>query len=268
MKRLLFTALALCSIAARAATLDVAAPAYASPDEKAVVLGTAQPGARITATPAPSGWMAVELAGPHTVYVTDKETTKNMEVRPNASYHAAPDAKSPVLGLAGENDAAEWADMAPNRFNKFSLKKPIVAYVRVAPTPVAPVVTEPVVTNTVAPAPAAQPYDDSTAVLRNDIPANSPVPAGQGLGAGEPRLARTFFGVVASTRTPLRPRRPFDFQLNDSSGNRIAYLDVSRLLQTEQIDAFGGRPVSIFGTAEPLGTGKEIVIRVETLKLQ
>jgi hypothetical protein len=68
---------------------------------------------------------------------------------------------------------------------------------------------------------------------------------------GEPRLARTFFGVVASTRNPLRPRRPYDFQLNDASGARIAFLDISRLMLTEQIEAFIDRPVTLFGTLPP-----------------
>ena len=47
---------------------------------------------------------------------------------------------------------------------------------------------------------------------------------------------------------------------------RIAYLDISKLLLTEQIDAFLGRPVSILGTAE--NVGRDLVIRVESLKLQ
>jgi hypothetical protein len=92
------------------------------------------------------------------------------------------------------------------------------------------------------------------------------VPPGQSVQSGEPRLARAFFGVVASTRNPLRPRRPWDFQLNDDGGSRIAYLDISRLLLTEQIDAFIGRPVSILGTVENVGS--DLVIRVESLKLQ
>lgn len=271
MKRLLFTTLALFSTAAaaRADTLATAQPVYASPAENALVLGTAQAGSRLATSPAPSGWQAVEFAGPHTVYVTEKDTLKNMEVRPGASYYAAPKADAPVIGLADEKDPATFADIV-GRYNKFSLDKPIIAYVRVVPTPVAPVeVASPAPAPEVIAAPvAAAPFTDSTAVLRNDIPANSPTVAGRGLEAGEPRLARTFFGTVASTRNPLRPRRPFDYQLNDSSGARIAYLDVSRLLQTEQIDAFIARPVTLFGTAEPLGTGKEIVIRVETLKLQ
>ncbi|MBC8011967.1 MAG: hypothetical protein H7067_17915 [Burkholderiales bacterium] len=278
MKRLLFTTLALFATAAasRADTLATAQPVYASPAENALVLGTAQAGSRLATSPAPSGWQAVEFAGPHTVYVTEKDTLKNMEVRPGASYYAAPKSDAPVIGLADDKDPATFADIV-GRYNKFSLAKPIIAYVRDTPTPVAPVEVAAVApVETAAPAPevvaaapvAAAPFTDSTAVLRNDIPASSPAVAGRGLETGEPRLARTFFGTVASTRNPLRPRRPFDYQLNDSSGARIAYLDVSRLLQTEQIDAFIARPVALFGTAEPLGTGKEIVVRVETLKLQ
>ncbi len=272
MKRSLLTALALLAAAlARADTLATAQPAYASPSETALILGTAQAGSRLATSPAPSGWQAVELAGPHTVYVLEKDTLKNFDVRPGAAYYAAPKADAPVIGLAGDNDSAEFADIA-GRFNKFSLKKPLVAYVRVAPVPVAPVAeptsAKPAPGDVAAPLPAA-PLTDSSATLRNDIPANSPVAPGHGLEAGEPRLARTFFGTVASTRNPLRPRRPYDFQLNDASGARIAYLDISKLLLTERIEAFIDRPVALFGTAEPIGiAGKEIVIHVETLKLQ
>lgn len=263
MSRLLASALALVAFAglARAATLDNALPAYASPDDKAVVIGTAAAGSRIVTTPAPSGWQAVELAGPHTVYVTEKDTLKNFEVRPGASYYAAPKADAPVIGLADEKDSVAFADIA-GRYNKFSLSKPIVAYVRAAATPVAPI-PAPVVAAEPVPAPA-----DYAPVLRNDIPASTPTTPGQGRELGEPRLARTFFGVVASTRNPLRPRRPHDFQLNDAAGSRIAYIDISRLLLTEQLETFVGRPVAIFGTAEKQTAGGDIVIHAETIKLQ
>ncbi len=257
-------ALLFATASAQADTLSTAQPAYASPDAQAQILGTARAGSRLAPSPAPSGWQAVELAGPHTVYVTEKDTLKNFEVRPGAPYYAAPRADAPVIGLSDDKDPAEFADIA-GRFNKFSLNKPLIAYVRVAPTPVAPVTPTPAPTP--APAPVA-PANDYGSTLRNDIPASSPAVAGSGLGVGEPNLARTFFGTVASTRNPLRPRRPYDFQLNDAGGQRIAYLDVSRLLLTEQIEAFIGRPVSLFGTTEVIGTGGEIVVRVETLKLQ
>ena len=283
MKRfLLATALLLAlSVLARAETLSTAAPAYASPDEAAPILGTARVGSRLATSVAPSGWQAVELAGPHTVFVAEKDTTKNFNVRPGAAYLSAARPDAPVIGLASDQDGAEFADIV-GRYNKFSLNKPITAYVRVAPVAVTPVV-EPVAPS-VAPAvleaapvadlppvpaePAPVPFADAGA-LRNDIPATSPAAAGQGVALGEPRLARTFFGTFASTRNPLRPRRPYDFQLNDAGGARIAYLDVSRLMQTERIEAFVGRPVSLFGTAEPMGvSGNEVVVRVETLKLQ
>lgn len=279
MKRLLATALALTTLSLRALTLDAPLPAYASPDVKAPILGTARTGTILTDGTAPSGWAAIALEGPHTVYVTQKDTLKNFEVRPGAAYLSQPRPDAPVLGLADEQDAAEFADIA-GRYNKFSLKKSLPAYVRVTPadaTLVAPVATpaEPAFTQseTAAPTPAATEtapalMADLTGTLNNDIPASSPTTPGQSAQLGEPRLARTFFGVVASTRNPLRPRRPYDFQLNDASGARIAYLDISRLLLTEQVEAFIARPVTLFGTAEPIGTSREIVIRVETLKLQ
>lgn len=280
MKRKVHLALALVLAAlslpgARAAVLEAPLPAYASPDASAPILGTARSGTALSSVPAPAGWAAVELAGPHTVYVTHKDTLKNFEVRPGAAYLSAPRANAPVLGLAGENDVAEFADVE-GKFNKFSLNKALVAYVRVPVAQVAPVVAP-------APAPASHAahaaatpapavdtlpplMDDLPGTLPQNIPANRPVAPGQSVESGEPRLARTFFGIVASSRNPLRPRRPYDFQLNDDGGTRIAYLDISKLLLTEQIEAFVGRPVSILGTAET--SGHDLVIRVESLKLQ
>ncbi len=277
MKRKVHLAIALVLAAlslpgARAVVLEAPLPAYASPDASAPILGTAQSGTALSSVPAPAGWAAVELAGPHAVYVTHKDTLKNFEVRPGAAYLSAPRANAPVLGLAGENDVAEFADVE-GKFNKFSLNKPLVAYVRVPVAPVAQVAAPahaPASHAAATPAPAADTLpplmDDLPGTLSQNIPANRPVAPGQSVESGEPRLARTFFGIVASSRNPLRPRRPHDFQLNDDGGTRIAYLDISKLLLTEQIEAFVGRPVSILGTAET--AGNDLVIRVESLKLQ
>ncbi len=255
---------------AHAAVLDTALPAYATPAEGALSLGTAPVGARLLGTTAPAGWAAVELPGPHAVFVAEKDTLKNFEVRPGAAYYAAPSTDAPVIGLAGEADRTEFADVE-GRFNKFSLAGPVTAYVRLpgapasTPLPVTSVATE-TATNPSTPPPL---MDDLASVLPSDAPALQPnVSPGRGLEAGEPRLARTFHGVVASTRNPLRPRRPYDYQLNDSGGSRIAYLDISRLLLTERMDAYLGRPVFILGSVASLGTGKELVIQVDSLKLQ
>ena len=269
MKRILLTALTLFTAAARAVTLEAPLPAYAAPDVKAPIIGSAKSGTKVASVAAPAGWSAIELVGPHTVYVTEKDTLKNFEVRPGGAYHSAPRADAPVVGLAGEKDPAEFVDVA-GRYNKFTLKKPIVAYVRTTSAAVNPAAAAPVPAATPVAASSSAPalMGDLNATLRNDIPASSPTTPGKSAQLGEPRLARTFYGTVASTRNPLRPRRPYDFQINDSTGARIAYIDISRLLLTEQIEAYVGRPVFILGTAEPIGSGGEIVIRCETFKLQ
>jgi hypothetical protein len=282
MKRNLLTALlaaAFCAagvLSSRAAGLAEAATAYAAPDASSTVLGTAKAGSRLATTPAPSGWQAVELAGPHTVFVAEKDTLKNFDVRPGASYFAAPRADAAVVGLANEKDPVQFADIA-GRYNKFSLNRALIGYVRLPVSAVAPVASLPAeslppiaATYPLEPTPAA-PISSSASdanVLRQDIPASTPVGPGQGLGAGEPQLARIFFGTLESTRNPLRPRRPHDFQLNDDNGNRFAFLDTSHLLLTEKLETFIGRNVTILGTAEPAPNSRDLIIHVETLKLR
>ena len=70
------------------------------------------------------------------------------------------------------------------------------------------------------------------------------------------------------TQKPLRPRRPYDYALNDEAGKRYAYVDVSRLLQTEQIEKYVDHNVVVFGAAKATADGKDIVITVETLQLK
>ncbi len=263
-------------LSSRAADLAEAATAYAAPDASSTVLGTAKAGSRIATTPAPSGWQAVELAGPHTVYVAEKDTLKNFDVRPGAAYFAAPRADSAVVGLAAEKDAVQFADIA-GRYNKFSLNRALIGYVRLPVSDVTPIATlpsaplapvEPAYTPAPAPTAPAGTFATDANVLRQDIPASTPVGAGQGLGAGEPQLARIFFGTIASTRSPFRPSRPYDFQLNDDNGNRFAFLNISNLLLTEKLETFIGRNVTIQGTAEPAPNSRDLIIHVESLKLR
>jgi len=256
-----------------AATLAEATTAYAAPDQGSTVLGTARVGSRIAATPAPSGWMAVELAGPHTVFVAEKDTLKNFDIRPGASYLAAPRPEASVIGVAGAKDDARFADIA-GRYNKFSLERSLIGFVKVAPTPIAEIPaapfaqTAPLAYSESVQAIPAPVHAIEANVLRQDIPAHSPVGAGQGIGAAEPQLARIFFGTIASSQSPFRPRRPHDFQLNDDNGNRFAYLDISNLLLTEKLETFIGRAVSIQGTAKTAKNSRDIIIHVESLKLR
>jgi hypothetical protein len=85
---------------------------------------------------------------------------------------------------------------------------------------------------------------------------------------GSSSLPRQYAGRFVSTRRPLAPRRPYDYALLDDSGQRFAYLDVSRLLQTEQVEKYVDLPVNVYGTARPGPEGREIILTVETLQLR
>src|SRR5207249_740524 len=85
---------------------------------------------------------------------------------------------------------------------------------------------------------------------------------------GSAALPRSFQGRFVSTRRPLAPRRPYDWALNDESGKRYAYLDISKLLQTEQIEKYTDHVVVVYGAARATPDGKDILIIVESLQLK
>jgi hypothetical protein len=98
-------------------------------------------------------------------------------------------------------------------------------------------------------------------------PTNAPGTAAATSDTG-PALARTFEGRFVSTHHAFAPRRPFDWALVDESGARLAYLDVSKLLFTDQIQAYNERSVAVVGTVHALPNGRDIVIAVESLELK
>ena len=85
---------------------------------------------------------------------------------------------------------------------------------------------------------------------------------------GSSTLPRLFQGKFVSTRSAFKPRRPFDWALDDDSGERYAYLDMSKLLLTEQLDKYIDRHVVVYGAAKSMAGRKDIVIVVESLQLR
>jgi len=67
---------------------------------------------------------------------------------------------------------------------------------------------------------------------------------------------------------PFPPRRPYGYALTDGSGRRFAYLDVSKLLLTDQIEKYLNLNVVVFGTARNSTDTRDIVITIETLQLK
>ncbi|MBL9208142.1 MAG: hypothetical protein JNN01_23855 [Opitutaceae bacterium] len=224
-------------------------------------------------TSAPPGWIAVELPGPHEVYVQNKDITKSLDVRPGAELRKGPKLDTPVLAVAGVGETLDITGLF-GRWTQLRLNRPLVGYIRTVGLPAAlPLASVPAAaprpTPTVGaptPAPVAPPPSKAAAVSpgTGGQPA-SLVSLGQG---GTDALPRMFEGRFVSTRNPFKPRRPFDWALSDESGSRFAYLDVSRLLQTEQIENYTNRNVAVFGAAKPMPGTKDFVIIVESLQLK
>lgn len=257
--RLPIAALLIAAASLTAAPLTENTPVYASPDDAGAPISSLAAGTDPVAAQgvnAPSGWLAVSLAGPHEVYAANRDVTKSLDVRTGASYRTEARDNAPVLATAGKDDPAEIIDYR-GRWTKFRLNKDITGYIRTAGAATAAPATSASAPAPAAPA-AAAPAPAITAIGRA-------APVGDG---GSSALPRLFQGKFASTYSPLRPRRPYDFQLNDDAGSRYAYVDVSKLLATEQLDKYIDRTVVIYGTARAVPNSRDMVVVAESLQLR
>ena len=260
-----------------AAPLTSTTAVHTRPDAAAPTVTVLKAGSEPTpaiglALPLPPGWQAVELTGPHEVYLQGKDLTKNLDIRPGSEFRTAPKADAPVLIAFTAGDKAEITGLR-GKWTQFKLEKKIVGYIQTG----SPIVA--------APAPTSSPRANETAARPTSgalpPPAPSPVPAAASAGGpsgrpaqminlgdgGSSALPRLFKGKLVSARRSLIARKPYDYQLNDDGGARYAYLDISKLLLTEQIEKYTDHTVVVYGTAKPVPNSKDIVIQVESLQL-
>ncbi|HTJ78804.1 MAG TPA: hypothetical protein VL357_07380 [Rariglobus sp.] len=260
--------LAATGAALSAAPLSQTTAVFAKPDATTAPVAVLKAGSEPVLapdTPAPAGWVAVSLAGPHKVYAANKDISKALQVHAGAPYRTEPKADAPIIALAADGDKAEISGLH-GRWTEFKLTKTIIGYIKssaspvvAAPKPVAaPAVSKP----ETLPAPAAAPTDVAPAAAI--VIPGKPAPMGDG---GSSALPRLFQGKLVSTYSAFRPRRPYDYQLNDAGGERYAYLDVSKLLATEQFNSYLDRTVVVYGTAKAVPGTKDVVILVESLQL-
>jgi hypothetical protein len=229
------------------------ATVYARPDPAAAVVkvlpsGTVPTPAFAPVEPAPEGWMAVEVPGPHEVYVENKHVGKNLDVKPGSGLRLRPDASAPVVAIMEAGDKTDLAGLAgPRRdWSQYRLEKPIVGYIKLSSAAA-----------TLPGAPVAA--------------AVTAVPSGPAVGGeiGRAPMPRFFEGRFTATENFLTYRHPYQFQLLDSAGNRFAYLDVSRLLLTDEPSKYVDHTVVIYGTARTINEkGTKRVIEVESLHLK
>lgn len=262
------TALALGSaISLAAAPLSRTTAVHTQPDATAAVITTLKAGTEPVAAPDPgadiaSGWMAIELPGPFEAYVENKDLTKSLDVKPGAPIRLAPSEEGGVLAVGDPEDKTKITGLR-GRWTQISLERPIVGYIRVDSTARQP----PPLATTPAAAPKAAPPAAPAPVTPAVGAAGRPAPSVERGDSGGSTLPRQFAGQFVSTRRPFTPRRPYDYALNDEAGRRYAYLDISKLMLTDQIENYVGRAVVVFGTARTPSGGQEIVIVVESLRL-
>lgn len=234
---------------------------HVRPTATAPTIGTLQAGTEPVAVTTgygvlPSGWLAVSIKGPHEVFVQQKDLTKSLDAKPGAPLHREPRTDSDVLTVAAEGDEAEIIGLR-GRWTQLSLKRDIVGYIQVSPTS-AP--------SQAMSAPPPAPRDPSPAAVPPSPAAGQAVPIVQN--PGEQSLPRLFQGRLTSTRNPLRPRRPYDYQLTGEGGERYAFADLSKLLLTEQLDKYLDRTVVVYGATQRVPGTQDIVVIVESLQLR
>jgi hypothetical protein len=254
--------------AAMAAPLSGPTAVHTRPDAKSpsiTILNAGTEPVAATGATAPSGWMAVELAGPHTAYVENKDFTKSLDVTPGASLYLAPKIDGGVLTVAEKNDRTT-IDGRLGKWSRVILDKKLVGYIKTSASNATPAIATAPAVPSQAPAPLSP--APVAPIARGVSTAGQPAPMVNLGDGGSATLPRSFQGRFVSTRRPLAPRRPYDWALNDEAGKRYAYLDVSKLLQTEQIEKYIDHVVVVYGTAKATADGKDILIQAESLQLK
>jgi SH3 domain-containing protein len=223
----------------------------------------------------PKGWSAIDIAGPHEAYLANRDLLKSMDARNGAAFRTLPKADAPILTTMQAGDQMEITGYK-GKWTQVKLTKKIVGYIQGWSGAIS---TSAAAGKTVTPSPAPAPTNRPTASVPFSPSPGAPAALASG-GAGRPAqmvdlgdggsssLPRLFQGKLVSTRSLLHPRRPYDYQLNDSGGQRYAYVDVSKLLQTEQIEKYLEHTITVYGTAKPVPDSKDIVIAAESLQLR
>jgi hypothetical protein len=255
---------------AATATLTATTAVHTKPDETSTIVTYLKAGSAPTpaTTPeaiadTPAGWMAVEIAGPFEAYVNGKDLNKSLDINPGAALHLQPKGDTGLLANYTQGDKVEITGTMKGKWFQIRLDKTLVAYIHASPKATAAAGAA-----TPAGALASAPTPATPATYGVAGPGQPAAQTGGGSDGGSAILPRSFEGVFVSTYRAFAPTRPFPYQLNDRTGARFAYLDASRISQTENLDKFLNNPVSVFGAARNVTGTKDIVILIESIQLR
>ena len=254
---LLLLAAALAAASLHAAPLTETTAVQARPEASAPAFAVLKAGTEPTlaaGVTAPPGWLAVELSGPYEAYVQNKDFLKSLDIHPGAPIRIAPKRDAPVLTTAEKGDAIEIIGLF-GKWTQVKFSKKIVGYIQVAgamPAAPPPMLAPMIINAAPPPAPVA-------------VDSNAP---GHAVNTDANTLPRLLEGKIVSTRHPFTPRRPYDYELDDTSGSRLAYVDVSHLLLTAHMENYIDHIVDVYGTVRLMDGGNNLVIAAESLQLK
>ncbi len=244
-----------------------ATPVHVKPDSGSTVLHLVKAGETLPTPTAsaglPTGWTAVSLAGPHDVFVENRYIGKDLDVKPGAPLHIGAKSTSAVLTQATLDDKIQITGLR-GRWTQLSLDQPVTGYVfgdtmpTSVPSTARLIVSTPVQDMQAIGSSSSKPASNVGKVVDRTAEERESLAA----------LPRLFEGVLASTRSPLRPRRPYDFALETERGTRFAYLDLTRILLTTSVEKYLNGSVVVYGVARPVPDTKDIVITVESMQLR
>ncbi|HET7536320.1 MAG TPA: SH3 domain-containing protein, partial [Candidatus Didemnitutus sp.] len=229
---------------------------FLQPDAKSPVITRLKAGSTIIyAGDAPPGWRRAEVSGTFEAYVHNKDITKGLEVEEGANIFAQPKKDAAILTTAQKGDKTEVTGLAGGDWCQVKIEKKLQGFVATGAMANTPSDLKPVAAP-VVPAPAANPNAPGKPV------------ASTGNTADMPRLLTGTFGVAR--RVIINPNPPYDYQLSDANGRRLAYVDTRRLVLTDQnkIENFLDRVVVISGSVRNTIDGKDLVVAAESLQIK
>ncbi|HLS29002.1 MAG TPA: hypothetical protein VK041_10155 [Opitutales bacterium] len=244
---------------------------YLRPSEDAPVIGTLPKGAFVMSPTQPAelsdrqraeGWEAISYLDHLQGFVQRTDLTKDLFVQTGARIysHERSDPRY-LLTLAEAEDHYEIENLTAN-WVEVSFRKPITAFIRSddsnSPSPVG-IGTASQSDGDLFDSPAEQ----KESVAKQE-PSRAPVATKSAI--SDDSILRTFEGWLGTPRSFFGRKPLYPYQIVDASGNRIAYLDLSRLLITTPLEHFIGRKFLFYGRAEPIEGKRDFVIRVEQMR--
>ena len=256
---------ALAALAALAAPLTQTTAVQTQPDPAAPAFSFLKAGSEPTPAASgiaevPAGWMLVSVSGPFTAYVQNQDLTKGLEVKLGASVYLTPTADAGVLTIAAQGDKISLTGLH-GKWTQVRVDRPVTGYIHLGPLPAA----------LPGEAAAAAPTEAVPGAPVNLSTASPNAEAGHAAAPSESgnELPRFFEGQLASFRHSIYSLpHPYPWILRASDGTRLAYLDLSHLLLTNQIASYVGHDVQIFGTVQRVPNSRDIVIVAESLRLK